>query len=132
MSRPPARRVGRVIQAVWIAGFLVGTTTHVIDLILGGSATYGEFPVGLRAFWISLTVLDPLTVVLLLLRKRAAVMLGVAIILADIAVNWSVFFTTDRLAVFGVVNQTLFAVVLLITARPLWRWMPRPARAEGA
>lgn len=132
MSRPPAHRAGRVIQAVWIAGFLVGTTTHVIDLILGGSGTYDEFPAGLRAFWVSLTVLDPLTVVLLLLRKRAGVVLGLAIILVDIAVNWTVFVTTDNLGVFGVINQTLFAVVLLLTARPLWRWMPRPARADGA
>jgi len=115
--------VGRIIQLVWVAGFLIGTTTHLLDLIAGGIETYGGFPTGLRAYWISLTVLDPLAVLLLLLRRRSGVVLGLAIILSDIAVNWTVFFTIGGHALFGVVNQSLFAIILLATAVPLWRWM---------
>ncbi|HMR50699.1 MAG TPA: hypothetical protein PKE40_15665 [Arachnia sp.] len=122
MTRVTSDRLRLAIQVVWIAGFLVGTTSHVLDLIAGGVDTYGAFPPALRAFWLSLTVLDPLTALLLLLRKRAGIILGVVVILTDIAVNWTVFFTIGGNPLFGVVNQTLFAAFLLVTAPRLWRW----------
>lgn len=87
MNRSTSDRLRLAIQVVWIAGFLIGTTSHVLDLIAGGADTYGEFPLVLRMFWLSLTVLDPLTVLLLLLRKRAGIILGVVVILTEIAVN---------------------------------------------
>jgi hypothetical protein len=40
------------------------------------------------------------------------------------AVNWTVFATIAGLSVYGVVNQTAFAVFLVATASMLWRWMP--------
>lgn len=121
MARPTADRLRLAIRVVWIAGFLVGTASHVLDLIAGGADTYGQFPTALRVFWSSLTVLDPLTVLLLLLRKRAGIILGLVVILADIAVNWTVLLTIGGNPLFGVVNQTLFAVFLLATAPALWR-----------
>lgn len=44
------------------------------------------------------------------------------IILADIAVNWTVFSTIGGNTLYGAVNQTLFATFLAITASPLWQW----------
>ena len=129
MRRLTVDRVGRIVQLVWVAGFLIGTTTHLLDLIAGGVDTYGGFPAGLRVYWISLTVLDPLTVLLLLLRRRSGVVLGLAVILSDITVNWTVFLTIGGHALFGVVNQSLFAIFLLATAVLLWRWM-RPDRVQ--
>lgn len=123
MTRSTADRLRLVILVVWIAGFLIGTASHVLDLISGGTDAYDEFPTPLRMFWLSLTVLDPLTALLLLLRKLAGIILGVVVILADIAVNWTVFFTIGGNPLFGVVNQTLFAVFLLATAPVLWRWL---------
>lgn len=122
MARTTSDRLRSAIQVVWIAGFLIGTASHVLDLIAGGADTYGAFPPALRAFWLSLTVLDPLTALLILLRKRAGIILGIVVILADIAVNWTVFFTIGGNPLLGVMNQTLFAVVLLATAPALWRW----------
>ncbi|PJJ55378.1 hypothetical protein [Compostimonas suwonensis] len=122
MTGSTADRLRLAILVIWIAGFLIGTASHVLDLIAGGADTYGEFPTALRVFWLSLTALDPLTVVLLLFRKRAGIVLGLVVILADIAVNWTVFFTIGGNPLFGVVNQTVFAVVLLATAPALWRW----------
>lgn len=115
-------RLRMAILVVWTAGFLVGTTSHVLDLIAGGADTYGAFPSALRAFWFSLIILDPLTATFLLLRKRAGIILGVIVILSDIAVNWTVFFTIGGNPLFGAVNQTVFAVFLLTTAPVLWRW----------
>lgn len=118
-------RSGRAIQIVWIAGFVIGTLSHVLDLISGGFDTYAAFPLPLRLFWVSLTFLDPLTATLIALGRRSGVVLGLVIILTDIAVNWFVYLTIGGNPLFGVVNQSVFAVILVATAVPLWRWMPR-------
>ena len=128
-------RLRAVILAIWIVGFLVGTTSHVLDLAAGGLQTYAGFPTAFRLFWISLTVLDPVTVVLLALRRRTGIALALAVILIDIAVNWTVFLTIEGNPLYGVVNQTLFAVTLISTAPKLWRWFtaagPRRSRRRG-
>ena len=111
----------RIAQLIWIAGFLVGTTTHIADLVFGGSDVYSGYPDAVRLFWVSLTVLDPLAVVLIALRSRAGVPLGVLIMIADVTVNLSVAATVGGLSLFGLVNQSLFCAFVLITARPLWR-----------
>jgi hypothetical protein len=114
-----------VFQILWVVGFLIGTTTHTADLIFGGLDVYGGFPAGVRLFWVSLTILDPVTVVLIILRRRSGIVLGSAVIISDIAVNWTVFATIGGLSLFGVVNQSLFAVLIAVTARPLWNWFGR-------
>lgn len=125
-------RTLNVVRAVWIAGFLVGTTTHIADLVVGGTGAYEGFPLGVRLFWTALTLLDPAVVVLLLLRLRAGVALGAAVILTDIAVNWSVFAFVGGLSVFGVVSQTLFAIFIVSTMRLLWAWFgASPERASS-
>lgn len=114
-------RSSQVVRVLWILGYLIGTTTHIIDLALGGVDVYGEFPLGIRLFWVSLTVLDPLIVVLLLSRRRAGVALGAAVILIDIAVNWTVLVSVGGLSPFGPISQTLFAVFVTATTPILWR-----------
>lgn len=117
-----------MVRVLWVVGYLIGTTTHIADLIAGGTHTYEAFPVGLRVFWMSLTVLDPLIVVLLLLRHRTGIVLGVGVILIDIAVNWTVYATIGGNPLFGVINQTLFAILIIATARLLWRWFAASSR----
>ena len=116
-------RLRRTIQLVWIAGFLARATTHVAELVAGGADTYVEFPGPARAFWISLTALDPLTALLILLRRRSGIVLGLAVILSDIIVNWTILLTIGGHSLFGVVSQSLFAAFLLVTAPALWRWL---------
>ncbi|RIJ51361.1 hypothetical protein DZG00_09170 [Clavibacter lycopersici] len=119
-----------MFRALWIAGFGIGTLSHVLDLAIGGTDVYAGFPAALRAFWVSLTVLDPLVIVLLARRRRAGVALGVAVILTDIAVNWTVLATVGGIALWGVVDQTLFAILVLATAPALLRWWRRPEPAR--
>jgi hypothetical protein len=40
----PSPRILRVLLLAWIAGFAIGTTTHILDLAFGGLATYAGFP----------------------------------------------------------------------------------------
>ncbi|WP_264030184.1 hypothetical protein [Cellulosimicrobium sp. SH8] len=119
-----------MVRLLWVAGFLVGTTTHVLDLTAGGTGVYAGFPPAVRAFWVSLTLLDPLVVLLLVLRRRAAVPLGVAVMVADVAVNATVAARVGGLAPWGLVNQSLFCVLVLVTARVLWRADEPGARGQ--
>ncbi|WP_154794557.1 hypothetical protein [Occultella kanbiaonis] len=130
--RTPSVLVLRVVQGVWIVGFLIGTGTHVADLVAGGTGAYEGFPTGVRLFWTSLTVLDAVTAVLIVLRLRAGIVLGAAVILAAIAVNWTVFATVGGLALFGVVSQTAFAAFILVTMRVLWLWFGRPTGCDAS
>jgi len=118
-----------IIRILWVAGFVVGTTTHVIDLVTGGTNVYAGFPDGVRVFWVSLTVLDPLAIVLIVLRLRAAVILAIAIMVADVAVN-SVMVATHGLPVPGLINQIAFGLLVLATAPLLWKHS-RPASARA-
>jgi hypothetical protein len=120
-------RALRVFQVLWVLGFLVGTTTHTADLIVGGVNAYSDFPLGVRLFWVALTLLDPATAALIIFRRRSGIVLGIAVIVADIAVNWTVFALVGGLSLFGVISQSLFAVLILVTARALWRWFGRIA-----
>ncbi|TCK46211.1 hypothetical protein EDF60_1463 [Leucobacter luti] len=115
-----ARRT-QVIVAVWVVGFAMGTMTHIIDLAADGIGVYAGFPELARVFWISLTVLDPLVLVLLFARLRAAAPLAVLVMVADLAVNWSVFFAVGGLSVFGVFTQSLFGAFAFCTAVHVWR-----------
>ncbi|WP_156401897.1 hypothetical protein [Agromyces sp. Soil535] len=110
-----------VALLAWTTGFLVGTTTHIVDLVVGGADVYAGFPPGVRLFWVSLTLLDPLTVVLLWLRRRAGVVVGCLVMAADVSVNWTVAAVTGELTLFGLVTQSAFAVVVFGTAPLLWR-----------
>ena len=121
-----------MFQILWVIGFLIGTTTHTADLILGGLDVYGGFPPGVRLFWVTLTVLDPITAVLIILRRRSGIVLGIAVIVADIAVNWTVFVLLGGLSWFGVISQSLFALLIIVTARPLWRWFGQSSSRQGA
>jgi hypothetical protein len=85
-----------------------------------------------RLFWVALTLLDPATAALIIFRRRSGIVLGIAVIVADIAVNWTVFVMVGGLSLFGVVSQGLFAVLILVTARALWKWFgPSSPRERG-
>ncbi|MGW6228757.1 hypothetical protein ACWFQT_16755, partial [Cellulosimicrobium cellulans] len=112
------------------AGCRGGTPPPVHPRPGGGTGVYAGFPPAARAFWVSLTLLDPLVVLLLALRRRAAVPLGVAIMVVDVAVNATVGALVGGLAPWGLVNQSLFGVLVLATARVLWRADDPAARGQ--
>jgi hypothetical protein len=53
------------------------------------------------------------------------------VILADIAVNWTVLATVGWSPPWGAVSQTLFAILALATALALLLWWRRSAAARG-
>ncbi|PZF53790.1 hypothetical protein DEJ23_14295 [Curtobacterium sp. MCSS17_008] len=108
------------MTALWVLGFSVGTLTHLTELIATGVNVYDNASEPVRWFWISLTVVDPVIVVLLLTKLRAGVLAGVATMVADVTVNWFAASTHPALAGPGLVTQPAFLLFLLLTARPLW------------
>jgi hypothetical protein len=120
----------RVVQIVWIVGFLIGTSSHITDLVQYGTQAYAEHPIVVRLFWTSLTIIDPLTALLLVLRQRAGIILAIVVILADIVVNWTVFAVVDGTPLFGAVDQTVLAAFIVVTARMMWHWFPGGRRSH--
>ncbi|WP_157489879.1 hypothetical protein [Frigoribacterium sp. Leaf44] len=123
MGTAAAKRHGRrlaVIAALWMLGFSVGTVTHLSEVIAAGAGVYDNASEPVRRFWISLTVVDPVIVVLLLAKLRAGVLAGVATMVADVTVNWLAASAQPALAGPGLVTQPVFLLFLLLTARPLW------------
>jgi hypothetical protein len=134
-----------VILAVYVVAFSVGTVTHVADILRSGILPRNQYHLAFNMFWTSLTLFDPLAIVLLLRRQRSGVLLGGLIMVLDVAVNLTAglheYFATGRFLMWGLFTQVPFALFLLATAPSLWRAFggeeppnnemhrPRPAQA---
>jgi hypothetical protein len=105
-----ASRTEKLVVCALIAGFCTGTTTHLMDMAAVGFLGYPA-PPWINAYWTSLTLLDPLAALLLVFRTRYGVMLGLAIMVSDIAINTGVMVKVDLPA--DDVNWFRFACQLL-------------------
>jgi hypothetical protein len=79
--------VARVVLGLLVAGLLVGTATHLENIVRAGLVPRPELPIACNLFWSALTLLDPLAIGVLLLRPRAGVLLVLAIMAVDLTVN---------------------------------------------
>jgi hypothetical protein len=85
---------------------------------------YGGVARGTQVFWTSLTFLDPLAVILLLIRPRLGLVIAFAIILADVVHNsWFGFQHGASLSAAGWMyySQVGFLVFVVVTFRSAWR-----------
>ena len=76
-----------IARIIWTVGFLIGTITHSLDLYHGGWLPYDFRPLPWNIYWTSLTFLDPLAAVLIWVRERWGVWLGVAIMASNLLVK---------------------------------------------
>lgn len=74
----------RLVLLIYVAAFTVGTTTHLNSLLHGWWLPHHSL---LNAYWTSLVVLDPLTIVLLLRTPRLGVLAAVLIMFTDVGIN---------------------------------------------
>ena len=77
---------GIVILAIYSIGFLVGTCTHVLGLVLHGFLAY-DAPLLMNVYWDLLTLLDPLAILLLWVRIKFGLALAIIIMVTDISIN---------------------------------------------
>ena len=111
-----------------MAVFCYGTLVHVAQLATGGWAPYPLLPGWLAAYFLLLTLFDPLTAALLWLRRREGLVLGCAVFVTDAAANGYVNYVLDNSpgATAGRIGQaviTALAMALLATSARLWPWL---------
>ena len=74
----------RLVLLIYIVAFAIGTTTH-LDSILHGW-WFPRHPL-LNAYWTSLALVDPLTIILLLRAPRLGLPLALVVMVTDVAIN---------------------------------------------
>ena len=106
--------------------FLAGTYTHTKDLVENGLLA-APVPLAIGVFWNVLTLLDPLTVLLLWWRPKAGIWLAIAIMVVDISVNTGVYLAgyfgppTRHMVPLSLFEQSLFGLFVLVTAPVAYR-----------
>lgn len=109
-----------LVRWVWTLAFLGGAFNHARDLIAGGWLPYRAAPLPLNVFWSALLPVDLLVAALLWWRSRWGVVLGVAVMLVDVAVNTEVVRRADVPMHPMVQLQILFLGFVLGSAPLLW------------
>lgn len=112
-----------IVLGVWVLCFLIGTFTHVRTLLGHGWLPYDWVPMPVNIFWTLLTFADPLAALLLLKRRNAGILLGLAIMISDVAINTWVAYGYQALS--GPLQaQTLFLGFALGSFRLIWSARP--------
>jgi len=124
----------RVISAAAVAVFGYGTVVHVVQLATGGWDPYPLLPGWLAAYFMLLTVLDPLAATLLWLRCREGLVLGCAVLVTDAAADGYANYVLDNSgATAGRIGQaaiTALAIALLAVAPRVWPWFHPTTRTH--
>jgi hypothetical protein len=121
-----SRRIN-VLRAIYALCLLGGTTTHVAIVVQHGLFwDYGGVPWMSAAFWTVLTLVDPLTVVLLFVRRNLGIATVALLIVADVAHNLWITARFHPPLLQGVVNspavmaQIAFLLFVFATAPFAW------------
>jgi hypothetical protein len=113
-----------LVLVLYLVAFAVGTLSHVLDIFRWGLLAHNRYHWAFNLFWTSLTLLDPLVIVLLLCRQRAGILLASAIMLLDVGVNLTAglreYIAEGRFLMWGLYTQVPFALFVLATAPSLW------------
>lgn len=108
----------KVIICIYILSYTIATTTHLIDLVQGGFFPYFGKPIWANIYWMSLTLLDPLAILLLFISIEFGLVLFGLIILSDVVIN--TYFTIKIAGFSGILNfyllcQIGFLVFFILT-----------------
>jgi len=118
------RGAGLSRAGVIAAGFTIGAGFHARDIAVGGWMPYGFAPDAMNLFWTMLLPVDAAAAGLILSRRgrRAGVVLGLAIMAADLAVNAFALWGLDISAFApALAMQAAFGLLLAAWTRSLWR-----------
>ena len=123
------RALSLTVKILWTTGFLIGATTHTLDLINFGWLPYEFRPLPWNVYWTSLTFLDPLAAILIWLRVRWAIILGTAIMASNVVVNGYTMLIGFEEFLIPWLLQSAFALFVFSVA---WRhWAIRHSNVEA-
>lgn len=123
------------MSAAAVAVFGYGTVVHVVQCWPPGWDPYPLLPRWLAAYFLLLTVLDPLAATLLWLRRREGLVLGCAVLVTDAAANGYANYVLDSSggATAGRIGQaaiTALAIALLAVTPRVWPWFHPTTRTH--
>jgi hypothetical protein len=108
----------RLVYALCLAGAAYNHASIVATH--GMKWDYGGLPLTICFFWTALTFIDPLAVVLLMIRPMLGLALTVAIIVSDVVINSWVGLTYG-FDIPSFLAQALFLIFVMCTVRIAWR-----------
>jgi hypothetical protein len=122
----------RVVVASAVLMFAYGTGAHVVQVLVGGINPYPAMPAWLAIYFVSLTILDAATAVLLSLRRFEGLALGSLVMVSDALANAYANYAVDHTAGVtpGRIGQATISVLAMafLSALPwLARWFRKPA-----
>ncbi len=122
-----ALSIPALLRSTYALCLLGATSTHVWTLVTHGLFwDYGGMPVFTQIYWTSLTALDPLAAVLLIVQPRAGLLLTLAIISSDVTHN--TWIMSRSLAPdwsnWMYVSQIVFLIFVLLTISRAWKLTP--------
>ena len=127
-------RTVKLVFVIYTLCFLWATKNHIIDIWRGGLLPYNYAPLAFNCYWTSLTLLDPLAIVLLYYRPYQGMVLAVLIMISDIAVNlyatytfWNGDIYTNRLLQL----QILFGIFVFSTVPIVWKRLAGPTSRKA-
>jgi hypothetical protein len=107
---------------MYIIGFLVGFTTHTIDLINGGFLPYNQVPLWKNIYWTSLTVLDLAVCIIMLIKIKWGLIIANLIMISDVLIN------TRLLTIFSgykIGMQIVFCLFVMLTTPLIFKELKR-------
>ncbi|MCW3816398.1 hypothetical protein ONA91_18290 [Micromonospora sp. DR5-3] len=121
----------RWVRAVVTAAacvFAYGGVVHLIDLFGGRGDPLASTPTWLALYFTSLTVLDPLASLLLVLRRVEGLLLGCVVLATDAVANWYANYLLDptegiTAGRFGQALIAVLALTLIATAPRVAPWL---------
>jgi len=102
----------RFLLYMYVVGFMVGVTTHTIDLIKGGFLPYDHVPLWKNIYWTSLTLLDFAVCVILMIKINWGLILANLILISDVLINTSLLTLFNG---YKIAMQITFCLFVMIT-----------------
>ena len=108
------------IRIIWTIGFLIGAVNHILDIVYNFWLPYEFRPLPWNIYWTSLAFLDPLAALLIWVRERLGLMLGMAIMVSNVLVNgYTLLIGYDEL-LFPFMMQSAFTAFVFFAAWRHW------------
>jgi hypothetical protein len=124
----------KAVLMLFIASLLIGSANHAWDIAHGGFLPYHSVPMPINVFWTALFPLDLVAALLVWTRRNWGIVLALAIMAADVAINsWILYVSSLKVESFEPLQaQTLVLGFMAGAAAFVWRRHGRPTSLKAS
>jgi hypothetical protein len=122
----------KILLVIYVLSFLGASYNHVADVAAHGLFPYqrldANVPGWLNVYWTALTVIDPLSVLMLAMHIPLGLLFYICVMVSDVAVNYwfyGYYYGLRSCLNFHMICQLLFLLFLLATAGAILRDVKR-------